>query len=61
MQWIIVIVVIVFMLYVVFSLSTIKYQLQLISSHLHVKEDEPKIPEVSNEDIEKELEDELLK
>ena len=61
MQWIIVIVVIVFMLYVVFSLSTIKYQLKLISSHLHVKEDESKIPEVSNEEIEKELEDELLK
>ena len=61
MLWIIVIVVIAFMLYVVYSLSTIKDQIKLISTHLHVKESETKIPEVSNEEIEKELEDELMK
>ncbi|WML46760.1 hypothetical protein RCG23_14035 [Neobacillus sp. PS3-34] len=40
--------------YVIFSLSTIKYQLKLISKHLNVKEEE--IEKLSNEEIEKELE-----
>ena len=57
--WIIV-VGIVFMLYVIFSLSTIKYQLKIITEHLGVKE-EKKIATISNEEIEKELENELLK
>lgn len=52
MFWIIV--AILFMLYVIFSLSTIKYQLNQIFKHLNVKDDE--IEEVSNEEIEKELE-----
>ncbi|MGG3801633.1 hypothetical protein [Metabacillus fastidiosus] len=41
--------------YVIFSLSSIKYQLKLISKHLGVKEEE--IDKVSNEEIEKELEE----
>ncbi len=46
---------ILFVLYVVYSLSTIKYQLRLISKHLNVKDVE--FERVSNEVIEKELED----
>lgn len=41
------------MIYVVFSLSTIKYQLKLISKHLNVEDEEQK---VSNDVIEKDLE-----
>jgi hypothetical protein len=51
------IVALLFISYVVFSLSTIKYQLKLISKHLNVKEAEKE--KVSNEEIEKELEDHL--
>ncbi|MCA1031286.1 hypothetical protein LCL95_09640 [Bacillus timonensis] len=43
-------------LYIVFSLSTIKHQLKLITKHLNVKEEQEK---VSNAEIEKQLEDEL--
>ena len=53
------IVVILFILYVIYSLSTIKYQLKQISKHLNVNDDE--IERVSNEEIEKELEDNLKK
>lgn len=51
------IVIILFILYVIFSLSTIKYQLKLIMKHLNIKDEELK--KVSNEEIEKELENEL--
>jgi hypothetical protein len=47
---------ILFILYVVFSLSTIKYQLNQIKKHLNVKEQEPL---VSNEEIENELQKDL--
>jgi hypothetical protein len=50
------ILVILFVLYVIFSLSTIKYQLNQIKKHLNVKDKEPY---VSNDEIEKELEDDL--
>jgi hypothetical protein len=50
---------ILFVLYVVFSLSTIKYQLKLIVKHLGIKEKE--IVKISNAEIEKELEDEWSK
>jgi hypothetical protein len=51
MVWI---VLLLFMIYVVFSLSTIKYQLKLISKHLNVKDEEHQ--KVSNDVIEKDLE-----
>lgn len=44
-------------LYILSSLSTIKHQLRVISKHLSIKEEEIEI--VSDEEIEKELEDEL--
>ncbi|WP_170289745.1 hypothetical protein [Cytobacillus depressus] len=44
-----------FILYVVFSLSTIKYQLKQISKHHNIKD--VGIQRVSNEEIEKELDD----
>lgn len=50
---------IIFVLYVIYSLSTIKYQLKMIAQHLDVKEKE--INKISNEEIEKELEEELKK
>ncbi|MEC2076894.1 hypothetical protein [Metabacillus fastidiosus] len=43
-----------FIFYVILSISSIKYQLKLISKHLGVKEEE--MVKVSNEEIEKELE-----
>lgn len=46
---------IVIIFYVLYSLSTIKYKLNLILKHLNIKEEE--IEKVSNEDIEKELEE----
>lgn len=58
-MWIILVMAFVF--YVVYSLSTIKDQLKIISEHLNIKEKEPKINNISNEEIEKELEDELMK
>ncbi|HYK72918.1 MAG TPA: hypothetical protein VEV44_07280 [Pseudoneobacillus sp.] len=48
---------VIFILYVIYSLSTIKYQLKMISKHLDVKEKE--ISNISNEEIEKELEDDF--
>jgi hypothetical protein len=42
--------------YVIYSLSAIKYQLKLISKHLDIKDDE-EVEKISNEEIEKELED----
>jgi hypothetical protein len=45
-----------FAIYVVASLSIIKYQLNKIIKHLDIKEEDPL---VSNEEIEKELEDEI--
>lgn len=59
MLWIIV--VIVFMLYVMYSISTIKYQLKMIAAHLGIEEKDKKIATISDEEIEKELENELLK
>ncbi|TRM10872.1 hypothetical protein FH966_03575 [Lentibacillus cibarius] len=50
-----IIILILFIIYVVFSLITIKYQLKLISDHLNIKDNDDK-EKVSNEDIEKELE-----
>lgn len=55
MLWDIVLILII--LYVIYSLSTIKYQLKLITKHLNIKDE--KVQKVSNEEIEKELEDEL--
>ncbi|MBU8878869.1 MULTISPECIES: hypothetical protein [Bacillaceae] len=49
------IVAVLFILYVVFSLSTIKYQLKQISKHLNIKD--VGIQRVSDDEIEKELED----
>ncbi len=51
------IVIILIILYVIYSLSTIKYQLKLITKHLKIKEEE--IQKVSDDEIEQELEDEL--
>jgi predicted membrane protein len=48
---------ILFILYVIYSFSTIKYQLKMISKHLNVKGEE--VEKVSNEEIEKKLEDNL--
>lgn len=50
---------ILFALYVIYSLSIIKHLLKLIVKHLDVKEKEIVI--ISNEEIEKELEYESLK
>jgi len=50
---------IIFVLYVISSLSTIKYQLKLIEKHLDVKEKEN--VKLSNVEIEKELDDEFKK
>jgi hypothetical protein len=47
---------ILFVLYVIFSLSTIKYQLNQIKKHYNVKDKEPLVP---NDEIEKELEKDL--
>jgi hypothetical protein len=47
---------ILFVLYVIFSLSTIKYQLNQIKKHLNVKDREQLVP---NDEIEKELEKDL--
>lgn len=43
--------------YICYRLSTINRQLEKISKHLNIQEDE--IEEVSNEEIEKELEEKL--
>lgn len=48
-----------FILYVIFSLSTIKYQLKRIIEHLDIKDGH--IQKVSNEEIEEELEKGLKK
>lgn len=52
MVWIVLL--LLFMIYVVFSLSTIKYQLKLITKHLNIKDEEHQ--KVSNDVIEKDLE-----
>ncbi|MCF6136601.1 hypothetical protein [Pseudalkalibacillus berkeleyi] len=46
-------------IYVIFSLSTIKHQLNLISKQININEE--MIQTVSNEEIEKELEEDLKK
>ncbi|WP_139069998.1 hypothetical protein [Bacillus sp. FJAT-27225] len=46
---------ILFIVFVLYSLATIQYQLNLIMKHLNVKES--KAEKVSNEEIEKELEE----
>lgn len=56
MFWLVLGISILFILYVIHSLSTIKNQLKQISKHLNVKDD---IERVSNEEIEKELEDNI--
>lgn len=48
-------------LYVIYSLSTIKHQLKLITKHLNIKEEKEEIVQIGKEDIEKELEDEFNK
>ena len=54
------IVAVLFILYIIYSLLTIKYQLKLISKHLKVRgEEKEEIEKVSNEEIEQELEDYL--
>ncbi len=55
MLWVILL--LLFMVYVIYSLSTIKYQLKLISKHLKVNEKIETV-KISNEEIEKILEDE---
>ncbi|WP_423410558.1 hypothetical protein AABM38_11780 [Heyndrickxia sp. MSNUG] len=50
---------ILFVLYVISSLSTIKHQLKLIAKHLDVKEKEN--VKLSNAEIENELDDEFKK
>ncbi|EFV76488.1 hypothetical protein HMPREF1013_03239 [Bacillus sp. 2_A_57_CT2] len=45
---------ILFVIYVIFSLSTIKYQLRLIITHLNINEEPSKVPD---EEIERELEE----
>lgn len=57
MFWLVWGILILFILYVIYSLSTIKNQLKQISKHLNVKDDD--IERVSNEEIEKELEDNI--
>ncbi len=44
----------IFAVYVIFSLSTIKYQLRMIVRHLNINGE---LPRVSNEEIERELEE----
>ncbi|QGM29453.1 hypothetical protein GI482_03260 [Bacillus sp. N3536] len=55
MLWVILL--LLFMVYVIYSLSTIKYELKLISKHLKVNEKIETV-KISNEEIEKILEDE---
>jgi hypothetical protein len=57
MFWLFFIVNILITLYILHSLSTIKHQLRLISKHLNVNEREGE--NMSNEEIEKILEDDL--
>lgn len=52
---------ILFALYVIFSLSTIKYQLKLITKHFNINEEKEDRVQISNKDIEKEIEDEFNK
>ncbi len=52
---------VIFMLYVISVLSTISHNLKLIVNHLDSKEKEEVQPSLSDEEIEKELEDEWLK
>ncbi|MFT4413841.1 hypothetical protein ACLM5H_08285 [Fredinandcohnia humi] len=51
------IVFVLFIVYVVLSLSTIKYQLRLLIKHLNMKDEDSE--KVSNDEIEKQLEDDL--
>ncbi|MEK3975964.1 hypothetical protein MKZ20_13975 [Psychrobacillus sp. FSL K6-2684] len=55
MLWVILL--LLFMVYVIYTLSSIKYQLKLISKHLKVNEKIETV-KISNEEIEKILEDE---
>lgn len=57
MLWIIPVVL--FVVYVIYRLSTINHQLKVIAKHLDVKDEESDY--ISNEEIEKELEDERMK
>ena len=52
---------IILMLVVISFLSTISYQLKLIVKHLDIKEKEKVHPSLSDDEIEKELEDEWSK
>jgi len=52
---------VIFMLYVIAALSTISHHLKLIVKHLDIKEKEVVHLSLSNEEIEKELEDEWSK
>jgi hypothetical protein len=55
MFWLVLGISILFIFYAIYSLSAIKNQLKQISKHLNVKDDD--IERVSNEEIEKELEE----
>ena len=48
-------------LYVIYSRSTIKYQLNLISKYFEIKGEKEEEVQISNEIIEKEIEDEFNK
>jgi hypothetical protein len=61
-MWIILLLIIILLLLnVVYCLLKISNQLKLISDHFNVKEKEVEIDRISDEEIEKELENELLK
>ncbi|MFS0689691.1 hypothetical protein AB1K89_10650 [Sporosarcina sp. 179-K 8C2 HS] len=62
-MWIMIflLVIILLLLNVVYFLSKISNQLKLISEHFNVKEKEVDIVAMSDEEIEKELEDEFIK
>ncbi|WP_339253243.1 hypothetical protein NSQ43_04085 [Sporosarcina sp. FSL W8-0480] len=61
-MWVVIfpIVIILLLLNVVYCLIKISNQLKLISDHFNVKEKEAVIVTISDEEIEKELEDEFL-
>lgn len=62
-MWVVIfpIVIILLLLNVVYCLIKISNQLKLISDHFNVKEKEAVVVTISDEEIERELEDEFLK
>lgn len=57
MLWIILLAI--FVLYVIYRLSTIQYQLKLITKHLGIQEEKEESIVMSDEQIEEQLEEEL--